>query len=115
MVEDRAAALAAVAERAKPVALAREHVLPVIEPLQPLLPDGLRRGTTVAVGSSTSLALALLAAPSAGGSWAATVGVSTLGLAAAAEFGVALDRLVVVAPPPPASWAAVVATLVEAF
>src|SRR4029079_11754663 len=40
---------------------------------------------------------------------------STLGLAAAAEFGVALDRLVVVAQPPRDAWAAVVATLVEAF
>jgi hypothetical protein len=114
-----------VAARARPVALAREQVLPVVEPLQRLLPDGLRRGSTVAVGDSTSLALALLAGPSSQGSWAATVGVSNLGLAAAAELGVVLDRLVVVADPtagPRASeasrsavWATVVAALVDAL
>jgi hypothetical protein len=114
-----------VAARARPIALAREHVLPVLEPLRPLLPDGLRRGSIVAVGDSTSLALALLAGPSGQGSWAAAVGVSSLGLAAAAELGVALDRLVVVADPtagPRASeassgtvWATVVAALVDAL
>ena len=39
-------------------------------------------------------------APSAAGSWAAAVGVPSLGLAAAAGFGVDLGRLVLVAPPP---------------
>ena len=112
---ERISLLHEVAARARPVALAREHVLPVLEPLQPLLPDGLRRGSTVAVGDSTSLALALLAGPSGNGSWAAAVGVSSLGLAAAAELGVALDRLVVVADPPPESWATVVAALVDAL
>src|SRR4051794_34023563 len=101
-----------VAAHARPVALAREHVLPVLEPLQPLLPDGLRRGSTVAVGDATSLALVVLAGPSAAGSWAAAVGVSNLGLAAAAELGVALDRFVVVADPPREAWSTVVATLV---
>jgi hypothetical protein len=104
-----------VAARARPVALAREHVLPVLEPLQTLLPDGLRRGSTVAVGDATSLALALIAGPSAEGSWAAAVGVSNLGLAAAAELGVALDRFVVITDPPRDAWATVVATLVDAL
>ena len=112
---ERISLLHEAAARARPVALAREHVLPVLEPLQPLLPEGLRRGSTVAVGDSTSLALALLAGPSGNGSWAAAVGVSNLGLAAAAELGVALDRLVVVADPPSESWATVVATLVDAL
>jgi hypothetical protein len=112
---ERISQLHEVAARARPVALAREHVLPVLEPLRPLLPDGLRRGSTVAVGDSTSLALALLAGPSGNGSWAAAVGVSNLGLAAAAELGVALDRLVVVADPPPDAWASVVAALVDAL
>src|SRR5438045_2983301 len=80
-----------VAARARPVALAREHVLPVLEPLQTLLPDGLRRGSTVAVGS-TSLALALAAGPSAAGSWTAAAGVPALGLTAAAELGVSPGR-----------------------
>jgi hypothetical protein len=104
-----------VAVRARPVALAREHVLPVLPPLEPLLPDGLRRGSTVAVGGSTSLALALVAGASTAGSWTAAAGVSSLGLTAASELGVALERLVVVAAPPPQVWGTVVATLVEAF
>lgn len=104
-----------VAARARPVALAREHVVPVLEPLQPLLPDGLRRGSTVATGDATSLALAIVAGPSAAGSWTAAVGVSNLGLAAAAELGVALDRFVVVADPRRDAWATVVATLVDAL
>jgi hypothetical protein len=110
-----------VAGRARPTALARERVLPVAEPLVPLLPGGLVRGTSVQVAGatdglgSTSLALALLAGPSAAGSWAATVGVPGLGLAAAAGFGVDLGRLVLVAPPPAGEWATVVATLLDAF
>src|SRR4051812_1040213 len=103
------------AARARPVALAREHVLPVLEPLQPVLPEGLRRGATVAAGTAPSLALALVAGPGAAGSWSAAVGVSHLGLAAAAELGVALDRLVVVADPPRESWATVIATLIDAL
>jgi hypothetical protein len=41
--------------------------------------------------------------------------VSSLGLTAAAELGVDLGRVVVVAAPPQEVWATVVATLVEAF
>ena len=110
-----------VADRVRPTALAREQVLPVHDALGSLLPNGLVRGTTVQVtgtanqAGSTSLALALLAGPSAGGSWVAAVGIPTLGLAAAAGFGVDLGRLVLVAPPPPGEWATVVATLLDAF
>jgi hypothetical protein len=109
-------ALAAAAQRARPVALAREHVLPVLDALVPVLPDaGLRRGTVVAVGgtAATSLALALAAAPSAVGSWVGAVGMPSLGLLAASELGVALERLLLVAAPPPGEWATVVATLVD--
>jgi hypothetical protein len=96
-------------------------VLPVAEALTTLLPGGLVRGTSVQVSGvadglgSTSLALALLAGPSAAGSWVAAVGVPTLGLAAAAGFGVDLGRLVLVAPPPAGEWGTVVATLLDAF
>jgi hypothetical protein len=110
------AALATAAERARPVALAREHVLSVLPVLAPLLPDGaLRRGTTLAVegAAARSLALALAAGPSAAGSWVGVVSLPSLGLAAAAEVGVALERLLLVAAPPPAEWATVVATLVD--
>jgi hypothetical protein len=113
--EGALARLAEVAARARPVALAREQVLPVLPALEGLLPDGLRRGSTVAVGGSTSLALALVAGPAGAGSWVAGIGVSSLGLVAAAELGVPLDRLVLVADPPAPSWGTIVATLVDAF
>jgi hypothetical protein len=110
-------ALREAAERARPVALAGEQLLPVLAPLRPLLPDGgLRRGTTVTVEGApgaTSLALALGAAASAAGSWVAAVGLPALGWLAAAELGVALERVVVVSPPP-AAWATVVAALLDA-
>lgn len=66
------------------------------------------------VTGSTSLALALLAGPSAEGSWCAAVEMPALGLAAAAELGVALDRFALVAPVPAKAWAGVVAALFEA-
>lgn len=114
--EGQLARLAEVAARARPVALAREHVLPVLDALHPLLPDGIRRGSTVGVtGTSTSLALALIAGSVQAGSWVAVTGVSTLGLAAASELGVGLDRTVFVADPPVASWGAAVAALVDSF
>ncbi len=113
-----AAALARAVRLARPVSMAREQLLPVLEALQPLLPDaGLRRGWVVAAegAAATSLALALAAGASAAGSWVGVVGVPSLGLAAAAELGVDLSRLVLVAPPSPGEWATVAATLVDAF
>ncbi|MBA2496786.1 MAG: hypothetical protein H0V33_06755, partial [Acidimicrobiia bacterium] len=96
--------LAALAERVRPTVLAGEQVLPVLGALDGLLPGGLRRGSSLAVGvgragrpgGATSLALAVAAGPSAAGSWVAAVGVPSLGLAAAAGYGVDLDRLVLV-------------------
>lgn len=111
-------ALHEVGERARPVTLAGQQLLPVLAPLEPLLPaGGLRRGTTVAVEGApgaTSLALALGAAASVAGAWVAAVGLPSLGLSAAAELGVALERVVVVTSPPAQAWATVVAALVDA-
>jgi hypothetical protein len=107
--------------RSRPVTRADERVLPVLPELTGLFSEGvkgLRRGGTVAIDGgpgATSLALALLAGPSAAGSWAALAGLPTVGLAAAAGFGVVIARLVLVASPPPAMWGTVVATLVESF
>ena len=100
----------------KPVVLAGERLLPVLEPLAPLLPaGGLQRGWTVTVSRSTSLALALLAGASAAGSWCAAVGMPSLGLAAAAEVGVVLERFPLVAAPADAGeWAWTVTTLLDA-
>jgi hypothetical protein len=107
------------AGRAQPVALAGERRLPVLPALRSLLPDGLRRGSVVVVEGATSLAMALLAAASAEGSWCAAVGLPSLGMAAAGELGVTLDRFPLVAAPRPGSgpggWAWVVAALLDAF
>ncbi len=103
------------ADRARPVTLARERTLPLLAPLRPLLPDeALARGSTVGVAGNgaTSLALALVAGPSQAGSWVAMVGLPELGLAAAEEAGVDLRRLALVPDPPTGQWATVVAALV---
>lgn len=103
-------------ERARPTTLAAERALPVLPALAPLLPGGqLARGSTVAVAGvgATSLALGLVAAASAEGAWTVAVGLGDLGLVAAAEAGVALGRLVLVAAPPADRWGTVVATVVE--
>jgi hypothetical protein len=96
--------------------LADERLLPVVPALAPLLPNqGLRRGSTVAVGRSAALALALVAGASAAGSWVAAVGLPDLGILAAAETGVALERLALVPSPGPQAWPTVVAALLDAI
>jgi hypothetical protein len=95
--------------------LADERLLPVVQALRPLLPGrGLRRGTTVTVSRSAALALALVAGASAAGSWVAAVGLPDLGIVAAAETGIALERLVLVPAPGSRAWPAVVAALLDA-
>jgi hypothetical protein len=94
---------------------ADERLLPVVPALQPLLPGrGLRRGTTVAVGRSAALALALVAGASAAGSWVAAVGLPDLGIVAAAETGIALERLALVPAPGARAWPTVVAAFLDA-
>lgn len=77
-------------------------------------PEGLHSGGAQSGEpvAATSLMLALLAEASQAGSWCAVVGVPTLGAAAAAEFGIALDRLALVPYPGP-EWVDVVAALVD--
>jgi hypothetical protein len=95
--------------------LAGERLLPVVPAFQPLLPGrGLRRGSTVAVGRSAALALALVAGASAAGSWVAAVGLPDLGMVAAAELGIALERLALVPAPGARAWPTVVAALLDA-
>jgi hypothetical protein len=94
---------------------AGERLLPVVPALRSLLPgQGLRRGTTVAVGRSAALALALVAGASAAGSWVAAVGLPDLGIVAAAETGIALERLALVPAPGTRAWPTVVAALLDA-
>lgn len=73
--------------------------------------------------AATSLALAVASAASQDGAWVAAVGFPSLGLSAAAELGIALERFVLVASPDTeigpdneeTAWAAAVAALVDAF
>ncbi len=93
--------------------------LPVAAPLSSLFVEGgLVRGRTVACSGDAALsaALALSAAATRAGSWLAVVGVPNLGVAAAIEAGVAVERIVL-AQPPRASreWITTVAALVEGF
>lgn len=91
----------------------RAGVLPVHDELAELLPGGgLRRGSTVTVRGSLSLLFALLAEATATGSWAAVVGLPNLGVLAAAEYGVAVDRLALV-PRPGSRPAPVIAALLD--
>jgi hypothetical protein len=112
--------LTEVAQRVRPVVLAGERRLAVPGPLGGILPGGgLQRGSVVRVegapgAGATSLMLALLAAATAAGEWAAVVdGESLLGGLAAAEAGVALERLAVVRSVPAALYGRVVATLLD--
>lgn len=103
-------------------ALTRSRVLPVVDPLVALLPDGgLVRGRAVSCRgtASMSLALALAVQATAGGSWLAVVDLPTFGLEAAAEFGIPLERVVRVDPPRPGptgdTWADVTAAVLDGF
>jgi hypothetical protein len=98
-----------------------DRMLPVLPELRELFPGrGIRRGSTVVVtpaprvSGSTSLLLALLAAASRAGSWCAVVGMPQLGLLAASEIGVQLDRLALIPHPGP-QWTNVVAALLDGF
>jgi hypothetical protein len=109
-----------VARRARPVVLAHERVIPLEDPLSALLPDhGLRRGAVVVVDGgpgkgATSVAFTIAAAVTALGEWAAAVDLAgTLGVRAAAEAGVALERFALVRQVPLDRWAMVVATLLD--
>ncbi len=87
--------------------------LQVAAALAPVLPEGLRRGSTISVSGSVSLLLALLGAPSADGAWAALVGMPPISAEAAVEYGVDLARLAFV-PDPGAEWSTAVGALLDA-
>ncbi|MEZ2390053.1 hypothetical protein AB6813_10965 [bacterium RCC_150] len=59
-----------------------------------------------------SLAMALLAGPSRDGGWCGVAGIPDFGVEAAAGFGIALDRLVLV-PDPGTKWTQVIAAMAE--
>ena len=105
------------------MAPAGQRVIEVPETLARVLPEGgLRRGSLVsveaavpsgrAVSGGTALALALSAVATRSGSWCAAVGLPELGLVAAQQLGVCLDRFALVPRPGP-QWAVVAAALLE--
>jgi hypothetical protein len=111
-------ALAKALEHSRPVSLAAEQILPVSSAFQGLLPwGGLARGSTVAVRGSAarSLSLALVAEAVRDGAWLAAIGIPSLGLAAAAGFGIALERMVVVEPANSPEWLTAVGAAIDAF
>jgi hypothetical protein len=87
---------------------------PVPPALTPLLPGGLRRGSTVSVSGSVSLLLALLGAASAGGAWCALVGFPRVSAEAAREYGIDLARLALV-PAPGEGWTTAVGALLDSL
>ena len=111
------------AEPLASAALSRSRMLPVVDPLVSLLPDGgLVRGKAVSCGgvAAMSLAVSLAVAATASGSWLAIVSVPTFGLEAAEEFGIPLERVVGVDPGPSRrsvgeSWAELVAATFDGF
>ena len=93
---------------------ASERTLPVHDSLVGLLPS-LQRGSTIACNgpAGVSLALALAAAPSQQGAWVGVAGLPELGIRAAVDMGVAVERLVMVTGEP--SWVDVLAAMIDGF
>jgi hypothetical protein len=89
-----------------------ERSLPVLPSLSRLVPGGLRPGAAYSIQGSMSLAMAMLAGPSRNGSWCGVAGLPDFGIEAAAGFGIALDRLVLV-PDPGTSWTQVIAAMAD--
>jgi hypothetical protein len=89
-----------------------EELLPVLPVVSGLLQGGLRRGCIVAVERSRLLCMAVAAGVSVAGGWCAVVGMPRLGVLAAADAGLDMDRLLLVPDPGP-RWPQVVAALLE--
>jgi hypothetical protein len=91
--------LVALTDRVAPISLARERTLPVSEPFTALFVEGaLVRGRTISCRgpAATSTALALIAPAVAAGAWVAVIDLPTIGLDAASELGVPLERIVAI-------------------
>lgn len=89
------------------------RLIPTHPAIAGLLPGGgLKQGATYSVDHSVTLLMALLAGPSAAGSWCGVVGVPEFGVEAASSFGIDLDRLVLV-PSPGDQWLAVTAAVAD--
>jgi hypothetical protein len=91
----------------------QSNSIPTHPAIADLLPGGgLQEGATYSIAGSGSLLMALLAGPSAAGSWCGVVGVPEFGVEAASRFGIDLERLVFV-PHPGEQWLAVTAAIAD--
>lgn len=103
----------------RPATQGETESLPVAEHLGALFDGrGLVRGRIVwcAGDAAMSLGLQVVARATQEGSWLAVIGLDDLGLQAAFEHGVALDRTVVVGPMrTPREWISAVGAAVEGF
>lgn len=91
--------LTALGDRVAPVSMALERTLPLPADCAGLFAeDGLVRGRTLSVvgPAATTVTLRLVAAAIDAGGWMAVIDVPTVGLDAASELGVALERVVAV-------------------
>ncbi len=89
------------------------RIIPTPDAIGRLLPGGgLKQGAAYSIARSPALVMALLAEPSAAGTWCGVVGVPEFGVEAAAAFGVDLARLVLV-PHPGDQWLTVAAAVAD--
>jgi hypothetical protein len=92
-----------------------DRELPTLPAVSELLGGAnLRGGSAYSVQGSAALVMALMAGPSAEGTWCGVVGLPSFGAEAARGLGVDLERLVLV-PDPGHDWLNVVAALVDAL
>jgi hypothetical protein len=115
---DARARLAGIAGQVRPTVLARDRSLSIPGPLGEAFPDGLTRGAVLVVeghvgAGATSVALALCAAATAIGEWAAVVDLhGTWGGEAVTTLG-ASERIAVIRHVPPDRWATTVSVLLD--
>ncbi|MEO7123343.1 MAG: hypothetical protein ABI400_09570 [Lacisediminihabitans sp.] len=87
--------------------------IPTLAAFAEILPGGaLKQGVSYSVEGSMTLLMALVAGPSAAGSWCGVIGVPEFGIEAAANFGIDLDRVAFV-PYPGEHWLTVAAALAD--
>lgn len=88
--------------------------LPVHPALHETLGPQLRTGSVYAFLGATSIGVGLLSSAALAQTWCAAVGFPNLGLESAGEWGIDLQRLILVPHPTPDQWIDCVSTLVEA-